>query len=56
MAVTVDECRRGAEPRRHRRGMLYSSDSIQYNREPEPSGDEGLPDVRIVQAQSASRD
>jgi predicted dehydrogenase len=30
--------------------LLYFSDCIQRNREPEPSGDEGLQDVRIVQA------
>ena len=30
--------------------LLYFSDCIQRNREPEPSGEEGLQDVRIVQA------
>jgi glucose-fructose oxidoreductase len=30
--------------------LLYFSDCILRNREPEPSGDEGLQDVRIVQA------
>jgi len=30
--------------------LLYFSDCIQKNREPEPSGEEGLQDVRIVQA------
>jgi predicted dehydrogenase len=30
--------------------LLYFSDCILENREPEPSGDEGLQDVRIVQA------
>jgi glucose-fructose oxidoreductase len=30
--------------------LLYFSDCIQKNREPEPSGEEGLQDVRIVEA------
>ena len=30
--------------------LLYFSDCIRYNRDPEPSGDEGLQDVRIVEA------
>jgi glucose-fructose oxidoreductase len=30
--------------------LLYFSDCIRHNREPEPSGEEGLQDVRIVQA------
>jgi hypothetical protein len=30
--------------------LLYFSDCILKNREPEPSGEEGLQDVRIVQA------
>ena len=30
--------------------LLYFSDCILNNREPEPSGEEGLQDVRIVQA------
>jgi predicted dehydrogenase len=30
--------------------LLYFSDCIRHDREPEPSGDEGLQDVRIVQA------
>ncbi|HEY6359680.1 MAG TPA: Gfo/Idh/MocA family oxidoreductase, partial [Vicinamibacterales bacterium] len=30
--------------------LLYFSDCIQKNRTPEPSGEEGLQDVRIVQA------
>jgi glucose-fructose oxidoreductase len=30
--------------------LLYFSDCIRRNRQPEPSGDEGLQDVRIVQA------
>jgi len=30
--------------------LLYFSDCIQKNRQPEPSGEEGLQDVRIVQA------
>jgi predicted dehydrogenase len=30
--------------------LLYFSDCIQKNREPEPSGEEGMQDVRIVQA------
>jgi predicted dehydrogenase len=30
--------------------LLYFSDCIRKNREPEPSGDEGLQDVRIVEA------
>jgi glucose-fructose oxidoreductase len=30
--------------------LLYFSDCIQKNRKPEPSGEEGLQDVRIVQA------
>jgi glucose-fructose oxidoreductase len=30
--------------------LLYFSDCIRENREPEPSGDEGLQDVRIVEA------
>ena len=30
--------------------LLYFSDCIQNDREPEPSGEEGLQDVRIVQA------
>lgn len=30
--------------------LLYFSDCIQRNREPEPSGDEGLQDVRVVEA------
>src|SRR6185295_10568422 len=30
--------------------LLYFSDCIRRNREPEPSGEEGLQDVRIVQA------
>jgi glucose-fructose oxidoreductase len=30
--------------------LLYFSDCVLNNREPEPSGDEGLQDVRIVQA------
>jgi len=37
--------------------LLYFSDCIQDDREPEPSGEEGLQDVRIVQAlyESAKR-
>jgi glucose-fructose oxidoreductase len=37
--------------------LLYFSDCIQNDREPEPSGEEGLQDVRIVQAlyESAKR-
>jgi glucose-fructose oxidoreductase len=30
--------------------LLYFSDCIRHNREPEPSGEDGLQDVRIVQA------
>ena len=30
--------------------LLYFSDCILKNREPEPSGEEGMQDVRIVQA------
>jgi predicted dehydrogenase len=36
--------------------LLYFSDCILKNREPEPSGDEGLQDVRIVQALYESAD
>ncbi|HKE83135.1 MAG TPA: Gfo/Idh/MocA family oxidoreductase [Vicinamibacterales bacterium] len=37
--------------------LLYFSDCIQQDREPEPSGEEGLQDVRIIEAlyQSAAR-
>ena len=36
--------------------LLYFSDCIRRNREPEPSGEEGLQDVRIVQALYESAD
>jgi glucose-fructose oxidoreductase len=30
--------------------LLYFSDCIRHNRQPEPSGEDGLQDVRVVQA------
>lgn len=34
--------------------LLYFSDCILKNRQPEPSGEEGMQDVRIIQALHAS--
>jgi len=41
---------RGLEHDQFAAELLYFSDCIQNDREPEPSGEEGLQDVRIVQA------
>jgi len=51
--LTVDgKTRRKALPKRDQFGpqLLYFSDCILNDREPEPSGEEGLQDVRIVEA------
>jgi glucose-fructose oxidoreductase len=54
----VHELRTGDEPRKRRFGkrdqfaaeLLHFSDCVQRDREPEPSGEEGLADVRVIRA------
>jgi len=56
-ALTVDgKTRRKTVPKRDQFApeLLYFSDCILSDREPEPSGEEGLQDVRIVEALYAS--
>jgi glucose-fructose oxidoreductase len=54
----VHELRTGDEPKKRRFGkrdqfaaeLLHFSDCIQRDRQPEPSGEEGLADVRVIRA------